>query len=106
MSTNNVISEANEIIHGDREQTYGHPSKNLDKIAEQWSLYLFQKYGFSENFFLTPEDVCWMMADLKKVRQMNQHKRDNLVDAIGYIGLIERITEPNLDDIKVEHHDH
>lgn len=95
MSTKSVIQEAQEIIHGDREQTYGHPAKNLEKIATQWTLYLRHKYN--QQLILSAEDVCWMMADLKKVRQMNADKRDNLVDAIGYIGLIERINEPSSD---------
>jgi hypothetical protein len=87
----NVIEDANKIIHGDREQTYGHPSKNLERIATQWSLYLRQKYN--QQVLLSAEDVCWMMSVLKMVRQMNAEKRDNLVDAIGYIGLIERLNE-------------
>jgi hypothetical protein len=93
VAMSNVFDEAKEIIHGDREETYGHPAKNLAKIAEQWSLYFLQKHHVI--IPVTPEDVCWMMADLKKVRQMNAEKRDNLVDAIGYIGLIERIKEKN-----------
>jgi len=89
----NVFDEAKEIIHGDREETYGHPAKNLQRIAHQWALYLTTKYG---TFIpISSEDVCWMMADLKKVRQMNAEKRDNLVDAIGYIGLIERLDDGN-----------
>lgn len=84
-----VLEEAISIIHGDREQTYGHPAKNLSNIAQQWRLYLLQKHNV--DIELGAEDVCWMMADLKKVRQMNQHKRDNLVDAIGYVGLIDRV---------------
>lgn len=83
-----VIDEANAIIYGDREETYGRPSKNLTNIGQQWSLYLAQKYAVKVE--LSAEDVCWMMADLKKARQMNAAKRDNLVDAIGYIGLVER----------------
>lgn len=86
-----VFKEAETIIYGDREETYGHPAKNLENIAEQWSLYLQQRYEASVQ--LTAEDVCWMMVDLKKARQLNSHKRDNLVDAIGYIGLIDRIDE-------------
>ena len=83
-----VFAEAEEIIYGDREQTYGHPAKNLKHIARQWNMYLHQKYGVAS--CITVEDVCWMMVDLKKTRQMNSAKRDNLVDAIGYIGLISR----------------
>lgn len=86
----NVLEEANKIIYGDREETYGNPSKNLDRIAAQWSLYIYQKYGLIVG--LNCEDVCWMMTDLKKARQMNAYKRDNLTDAIGYIALIDRIT--------------
>jgi hypothetical protein len=29
----NVLEEANKIIYGDRGETYGSPSKNLDRIA-------------------------------------------------------------------------
>ena len=91
MSRKSVIQEAAEIIHGDREQTYGHPAKNLTHISQQWRLYLGQKYGV--DLPLDAEDVCWMMADLKKTRQMNAKKRDNPVDAIGYIALIDRLCE-------------
>ena len=86
-----ILEEANAIIYGDREQTYGHPAKNLEAIALFWSVYLFNKYNVDID--LTAEDVCWMMVDLKKARQVNQHKRDNLVDAAGYVALIERIKE-------------
>ena len=85
----NIFAQASNIIYGDREKTYGHPAKNLERIAHQWTLYLQQKY--STTISVTPEDVCWMMADLKKARQMNEDKHDNLLDAIGYIGLIDRI---------------
>jgi|WetSurMetagenome_2_1015567.scaffolds.fasta_scaffold71012_3 hypothetical protein len=84
-----VIQEAQGVIYGNREEIYGHPAKNLRNIAEQWSLYLEQSFGVK--IHLSAEDVCWMMCDLKKARQMNSRKRDNLVDAIGYIGLIERV---------------
>lgn len=92
MSTDkSVLSEAQEIIYGDREQAYGHPTKNITKIAQQWRLYLLQKHEIDVE--ITAEDVCWMMADLKKVRQMNSIKRDNLTDAAGYIGLAGRLYE-------------
>lgn len=89
--TKTVFQEAEDIIYGDREQTYGNPAKNLEHIADQWALYLSQKHGFTGK--LSAEDVCWMMADLKKCREMNAHKRDNIVDAIGYIGLAMRVRE-------------
>jgi len=87
----NILEEAESIIYGDREQTYGKPGVNLERIAGQWALYLQQKFGVEVS--LTAEDVCWMMVDLKKCRQMNADKRDNLVDAAGYLALIERAAD-------------
>ena len=87
-----AIETAKEIIHGDREKVYGHPSKNLVKIADQWSLYVKQKYDIQVE--LNIEDVCWMMALLKMARATNSYSDDNIVDALGYIALIDRCREP------------
>lgn len=86
-----ILTEAQDIIWGDREQTYGKPDVNLKRIATLWNAYLYAKHGGDR--VITPEDVCWMMVLLKASRQMNAPKRDNLVDAAGYVGLIERITK-------------
>ena len=88
-----VLDEAKSIIEGDREQTYGKPGVNLRRIAEQWSCYLSQKY--EQKNMLSEEDVCWMMVLLKMARQMNCHKDDNLIDAIGYMALIDKIKHGN-----------
>lgn len=85
-----VLAEAQQIIYGDREETYGDPGKNLRHIAEQWNLYLQQKYGITATH-ISAEDVCYMMADLKKCRQLHKPKRDNVVDGIGYLALTERL---------------
>lgn len=84
-----VLEEVSQLICGDREETYGAPGKNLRYIAEQWQLYLEQKY--ERDFTISAEDVCYMMADLKKCRQLHKAKRDNVVDGIGYLALIERL---------------
>jgi len=88
--TGSILDEAQGIIWGDREKTYGEPDVNLKRIAAMWQTYLESKAqdGLTT---IEPEDVCWMMVLLKASRQMNTPKRDNLVDAAGYIGLIERI---------------
>ena len=88
----NVFEEAAKIVNGDREQQYGKAERNFQNIADQWSLYIKQKHGIAVE--LTDIDIGWMMADLKKCRQMNMPKRDNIVDAIGYIGLTHK--EPPL----------
>jgi hypothetical protein len=85
-----ILDEAQGIIWGDREKTYGEPDVNLNRIAVLWNAHLTAK-SMGGLYVITPEDVCWMMVLLKASRQMNAPKRDNLVDAAGYIGLIERI---------------
>ena len=81
-----VLHEAERIIYGDREMTYGHPSKNLWTIAKFWGEYL--------GTTLTAKDVCVMMMLLKIARlRNNQNHRDSIVDTIGYAALMERCDE-------------
>ncbi len=84
-----LLLEAHEIITGRALKEYGDADICLRNIAAQWSLYLGQKHQILVD--LVAEDVCWMMADLKKSRQIAKSKRDNVVDAAGYIGLIEQV---------------
>lgn len=86
-----IFDEAKKIIYGDREQTYGHPSKNFDATAALWTAHLKAKYG--NELVLDAEDVAWMMVQLKQARNMHQYKRDNLVDAAGYIGCIQKMED-------------
>lgn len=79
------IDEAKEIVYGDREQTYGHPSINLERIASMWSVI----FGHP----VTPRQVCQAMIALKLARDVNAPKHDNVVDMIGYAALIDRIEE-------------
>lgn len=41
----------------------------------------------SEYEGLDPKDVAMLMALLKIARESNQDKQDNLIDAVGYLGL-------------------
>lgn len=83
-----IDEEARKVIYGDRESTYGHPSKNLQLIAEFWTSYLKGKE------VLTCDDVCNMMILMKTARLKNMpDHRDSLVDTIGYTLLKERCRE-------------
>jgi hypothetical protein len=82
----NVLDEAKDIIYGDREKTYGKPSKNLETIAVFWSEYIGTK--------LSAKDVAVMMVLLKAARLRNDiNHRDSVVDICGYAALIERCDE-------------
>lgn len=85
-----ALDEANSVIYGDREATYGDPGKNLRTIANYWTNHLNAKYG--QIAPLTPDDVCVMMVLLKQARLANSPKhRDSIVDSIGYMALADRI---------------
>jgi hypothetical protein len=87
-----ILEEAHKIIYGDREQTYGKPSKNLTCIAQFWTAYLTNRKNSDEA--LGPADVAAMMTLLKIARLANTpDHRDSLVDACGYLALIERCQE-------------
>ena len=79
-----VADKAKEVIAGDREKCYGHPTRNMEVIAELWSAYLSDT--------LTPSDVCNMMILLKVARLKNTpNHEDSMVDIIGYTLLNEII---------------
>ena len=81
-----IEEEARSLIEGDRNESYGPWSKEAAKIAAVWSALA--------GVPIKPEHVAPMMVGLKLVREGNRHKRDNLTDAIGYILLQDKMTDP------------
>ena len=91
MSELTVLKEAHTIIYGDREKTYGHPSKNLKTIAKMWNAFLEARTSGGE---LNAKDVASRMILLKTARLANNpDHRDSVVDICGYAALIERCDE-------------
>lgn len=87
----NVLEEANEIIHGARNESYGHPLENHGLTAKYWSVYLDAKNGFA----ITAEDVCFLNI-LQKISRSQSGvdvTRDTLVDIAGYAGNVEMIQD-------------
>lgn len=80
----NVLEEANDIIHGARNKTYGHPLDNHSRTAALWSAYL--------GIPISPEQVCWLNA-LQKISRTcsGVYHRDNITDVCGYAGNVEMI---------------
>jgi len=90
-----ILAEAERVIYGDREKTYGTPGKNLTNIAELWEAYLMGR-GLLDvgSSGVLPTDVANMMILLKVARLANNPgHRDSLVDIAGYAALVERIKE-------------
>lgn len=78
-----VSQEADELIYNEREREYGSATDNFTDIAKLWSVIL--------GIEVTPKAVLLCMNQLKIAREIQNPKRDNIVDAIGYLGLTEKI---------------
>lgn len=94
--TRSTLAEADAIINGPRQESYGHPLDNFAFIADFWSQYLRSKYreGFGHHMpmnALEPEDIALMMDLLKVAREAGHPSRDNRVDGPGYWGCLDLI---------------
>jgi len=78
-----VLEEAITTINGERQDIYGAPERSFERIANYWTEYL----GDQMTDRITPQDVALMMTLFKIAREANQHKRDNILDAAGYLGI-------------------
>ncbi len=85
--TKSILDEANEIAGENRSRDYGHPLENHQRIADMWNVQLGPKLKSR----ITPREVALMMVSLKLAREVNTPKRDNLVDAAGYIKCVDVI---------------
>ena len=72
-----ILTKANKIVNGVRNETYGTPEDNFKCIAVYWSRYLDKE--------VTAHDVAIMMILLKVARtQSGTGSMDNYVDIAGY----------------------
>ena len=77
MERSEILEAAKRCVCGDREQDYGSPEKNFEKIAEFWSTYM--------GYPVVAHDVAAMLALLKIARIATGHaKEDNWIDLAGY----------------------
>jgi len=84
MSRGSILQESKDVINGERQDQYGSPENSFELISEYWSIYL---HSVGCTFSVTKENVAMMMTLFKIARESNQHKRDNIRDAAGYLGI-------------------
>jgi nucleoside 2-deoxyribosyltransferase len=84
VKTKTVLQEADELIHGDRNASYGPPNQDFQRTASMWTGLL--QFKLKEGESIRSQDVAWMMMMLKASRAQHSDKRDHYVDAAGYAG--------------------
>jgi hypothetical protein len=76
-----VLQTALDLVRGARQQKYGHPLDNHERIARLWNARLHEKLAGP----LTPEDVTACMRLVKEARLIETPgHEDSLVDIAGY----------------------
>jgi hypothetical protein len=80
-----IEQEARRLVTGDRQAAYSHPIDDFSRTAKMWSGIL--------GVDVTPNQVAMCMVAVKLSRQCHKHKRDNLVDAIGYVLTLDMVVE-------------
>ena len=79
----NCAREAEKLVLDDRNASYGPPADDYAKTAKIWTGLLLHK--LKPGVEITPSEAMLMMVGLKLSREVFKHKRDNLVDAVGYL---------------------
>jgi hypothetical protein len=86
-----IESEARRLISSDRRTDYGSVKDSFNNIALVWTGILRNRKLLSADKYITGEEVALLMSALKLVREANKPKRDNRVDAVAYILLLDEL---------------
>lgn len=80
-----VLEAAAALINGDRQEAYGPPIANFNRIAEGWATILQAD--------VSAEQVALCMAWLKIARLVNGPHDDSYVDAAAYMALAAELSD-------------
>lgn len=86
MSDESVLQEAQRLVHGPRQESYGHPLDDFSRTGRFWGAIL----GVPD---IPPETVALMLAAVKMSREVNTHGRDNCTDGAGYFATVQMVHE-------------
>jgi hypothetical protein len=84
-----VLTEAQGLVHGNRNEDYGHPLDDWTRTAGMVSAMLAHKLKEP----ITAEDAILFMVCVKASREINRPKRDNRVDGAGYFECLDWVVD-------------
>lgn len=80
-----ICVEADRLVSVDRAADYGHPEQDFSRTVGAFNSLTGHKLTVSQGILFM---VC-----VKLSRECNKSKRDNRVDAVGYIKLLDMVTK-------------
>lgn len=86
----NILKQADEIINcrsEEKDRMYGPISEGMEIASQIYNLIT------PEDYHITPEGMYWALIALKLSRQHYNHKEDNLLDAVAYMGALNNYIE-------------
>ena len=86
----NILERANQIVNHraeEKDRQYGPFSESIERAAKMYNLMS------SPNEQITPEGVFKVLVALKLSREAYNHKEDNLLDAVAYLGALNNYRE-------------
>jgi len=82
-----ILQEAQRLVHGPRQVSYGHPYDDFSRTGRMWGAIL----GLPEA--VPPDLVALCLVAVKVSREVNAPKRDNRVDMAGYAETLELVRQ-------------
>jgi hypothetical protein len=92
----NILEQANNIINNrseEKDRMYGPMSEGMEIASQIYNLIT------PEGYSITPEGMYWALISLKLSRQHYNHKEDNLLDAVAYMGALNNYIEGKSENI-------
>ena len=86
-----ILTEASGLITGQRQQDYGTPEVNFQRMADYANIHF--AYNLANNIPISPRQTAEYMILLKMARTINSPTRDSYVDICGYAGISGELAE-------------
>lgn len=86
-----ILQEADRLVNGARQASYGRPLDDFKKTAKIWTGVLLEK--LKDGVEISPRDVPLCMVGVKMSREVNRPKRDNRTDGAGYWQTLDMVDE-------------
>lgn len=81
-----ILQEAYELVHGERQDDYGHPIEDFSRTAKMWSAI----FGID----VEPWQIPMAMICVKLSRLSNDPtKRDSVTDIAGYAATLQMVMD-------------